>query len=83
MPNPARIPEHLSVLESLNREHFTPDELADLLGVSLRVVQEAAQRGELKGFIVDHRIVDIRRSEAIAWLQARLKAANEPLRRRP
>jgi hypothetical protein len=74
MPDPARIPEHIAVLESLTREHFSPDDLADLLGIGVEVIRKAVRRGELKAFIVDHRIVDITRAEAIRWLQARRAA---------
>lgn len=80
MPDPARIPGSLSVLESLNREHFTPEELADVLGVSPTVIREAVRRGDLDGFIVEHRIVDIRRSDAVAWLRKRMEEAKKPLR---
>ncbi|HWV23069.1 MAG TPA: helix-turn-helix domain-containing protein [Thermomicrobiales bacterium] len=82
MPDPARIPEHLSVLESLNRDHFTAEELADVLGVSTSVVREAVRRGELNGYIVEHRIVDIPRTAAIAWLKQRMEDVNKPLRQR-
>ena len=71
MPNPARIPEHIAVLESLNREHFSPEELADLLGVGVEVIRKAVRHGDLNAFVVEHRIVDIKRSEAITWLQNR------------
>jgi len=80
MPDSARIPEHLSVLESLSRDHFTAEELANVLGVSTTVVREAVRRGELKGYIVDHRIVDIPRREAILWLKKRMEDATKPLR---
>lgn len=80
MPNPARIPEHLSTLESLSHEHFTSEELAELLGVSQAVVREAVRRGELNGYIVDHHVVDIRRKDAIAWLKKRMADAGRPLR---
>lgn len=82
MPDPARIPEHISMLESLTHQHFTAEELAHLLGVSDAVVREAVRRGDLKGYIVDHRIVDIRRSDAITWLRKRMEDANRPLRQR-
>jgi hypothetical protein len=71
MPDPTRIPDHIAVLESLTREHFSPDELADLLGIGVEVIRKAVRQGDLKAFIVEHRIIDIKRSEAIKWLQAR------------
>lgn len=72
MPEQSRIPEHISVLESINREHFTLEELAELLGVGERVVVSAIRRGELDAYTVDHHVMDIRRSDALRWLNARL-----------
>ena len=71
MPNPDRIPQHISVLESLSHEHFTAEELAELLGVNVPVIVAAVRRGELDAYTVDHRIVDIRRSDALKWLNER------------
>lgn len=71
MPNPERISEHIDVLESLSHEHFTPDELAELLGVSVSVIVAAVRRRELQAYTADHHIVDIRRSDALKWLQDR------------
>lgn len=72
MPEQSRIPEHISVLESINREHFTLAELAELLGVSERVVIGAIRRGELNAYTVDHHVQDITRADALAWLNRRL-----------
>lgn len=71
MPEQKRISQHISTLEALQREHFTPEELADLLGVSPDVIREAVRRHELRGYTVDHRIVDITRTEALKWLNDR------------
>jgi len=75
MPASERIPEKISVLESLSHEHFTPEELADLLGIGVSVVREAVRRGDLQGYTVDHRIIDITRHDAIAWLKERLNSS--------
>lgn len=72
MPEQSRIPDHISVLESINREHFTLAELSELLGVSERVVVAAIRRGELNAFTVDHHVVDITRSDALRWLNGQL-----------
>jgi excisionase family DNA binding protein len=68
-----RIYEHIEVLESLHHEHFSVEELADVLGISPSVIHAAVRRGELKGFTAGHRIVDIRRSDALEWLNERAK----------
>ncbi|HVL25662.1 MAG TPA: helix-turn-helix domain-containing protein [Thermomicrobiales bacterium] len=65
--------EHIGVLESLHQEHFSVDELADVLDISPAVVRSAVRRGELQAYTVDHRIVDITRADAIKWLNDRAK----------
>lgn len=71
MPNQQRLSEHIAVLEALKHEHFTVEELADLLGVSVPVVVGAVRRKELNAYTVDHRIVDITRVDALKWLNER------------
>jgi hypothetical protein len=63
--------ERVGVLEALHHEHFSVEELADVLDVSPSVIRSAVRRGDLKGFIVDHHIVDIMRADAIDWLKRR------------
>lgn len=55
--------------ELMLREHFTVDELAQLLELSPYVIREAVRNGQLQAFVVDHHIVDIRREDALAWLR--------------
>ena len=76
MPDPKRISDHIAVLEALNRTHFTPEELAELLGIGVSVVQEAVRKGDLQAFTVEHRIIDIKRSDAVTWLKVRRAAAS-------
>ncbi len=68
-------PEHnrdSSSMEALfRRDHYTPEELSQLLGVRTYNVRNAARRGVLTAFLVDHRIVDIRREDVIHWLADR------------
>lgn len=73
MPNPGQAKQYLSKLESLNQNHFTTGELADLLGVSPSVIIQAVRRSELNGYTVDHHIVDITREDALAWLRERAR----------
>ena len=55
----------------LHKDHYEPEELADLLGMDCSVVRHAAFTGELKSFIVDHHILCIRREDALRWLRER------------
>ena len=66
-----RVYQHIQALECLHHDHFTVDELADVLDISPAVVRSAVWRGELNAFTVDHRIVDITRADALAWLRQR------------
>jgi len=66
-----RAQERVTVIETLHHEHFTVEELADVLDVSPSVIRSAVRRGELRGFTVDHHIVDIMRPDVIEWLRRR------------
>lgn len=74
MPSPGQAKEHISTLEALIQDHFTPHELAELLGVSESVVIHAVHRGELQAFTVEHHVVDITRADALDWLRERARA---------
>ena len=59
---------HADPATLLHQDHYTPEELAELLGMSVYAVRHAAREGELKAAIVDHHILSIRREDALAWL---------------
>jgi len=63
--------ERDALFDLLHRDHYSPDELARLLGMDLHLILHEAQWGRLKAFIVDHHVLDIRREDALAWLHAR------------
>lgn len=56
-----------SIYELLQHDHYTPQELALLLGIGLHIIQHAAFAGELRAQIVGHHILAIRREDVIAW----------------
>ena len=60
-----------SVYELLQQERFTPEEVAELLGIGVHIIQHAAFSGELRAQIVGHDIISIRRDDVLAWLEAR------------
>jgi hypothetical protein len=62
---------HQSPAELLHHDHYTPEELAEVLDVSVRAIERAAFAGWLKADIVDHHVVRISRQDAIAWLESR------------
>jgi hypothetical protein len=55
----------------MRQDHFTPQELADLLDMPLSLITHDAYAGKLKAEIVDHDILSIRREAVIAWLESR------------
>ena len=60
-----------SIDELLRHDHYTPEDLAELLGMDIWSVRRAARTGELRAFIVDHHVLCIRRVDAIRWLGER------------
>jgi hypothetical protein len=61
---------HHSVYELLQLERFTPDAVAELLGIGVHIIQHAAFSGELRAQIVGHDIISLQRDDVLAWLQA-------------
>ncbi|MDF3016301.1 MAG: hypothetical protein K0R44_1526, partial [Thermomicrobiales bacterium] len=47
------------------------DEVAELLGIGVHIIQHAAFSGELRAQIVGHDIISLRRDDVLAWLEAR------------
>jgi excisionase family DNA binding protein len=64
-----------SVADLLRHEHYTPEELARLLDMSLYRIRHAAREGELPATIVDHHVLCIRREDVLAWLRVRTRHA--------
>jgi hypothetical protein len=60
-----------SVYELLQRERYTPEELAEVLGIGLDVVRHAAFTGELKAQIIGHDIIGLCRVDVLDWLAVR------------
>ena len=61
-----------SIDKLLRQDHYTPEELAELLGMDVWSIRRAARSGELAAFIVDHHVLCVRREDAIRWLGDRL-----------
>ncbi len=62
---------HHSKYELLQQERYTPEEVAELLGIGVHIIQHAAFSGELQAQIVGHDIISIRRDDVLAWLESR------------
>ena len=60
-----------SVEELLHRDHYTPDQLASLLGVSPELIVHEAHEHRLNAYIINHQVVDICRDDVVRWLEAR------------
>lgn len=63
--------EREALIDLLHKDHYTAEELARLLGVDIHLIQQDAQCGRLKAYIVDHHVLDIRREDVLAWFQQR------------
>jgi excisionase family DNA binding protein len=63
------------VLESsdviLHKDHYSPEELAELLSMTVDHIRGAVHNGRLHASISDHRILSIRREDVLAWLASR------------
>lgn len=55
----------------LHDNHYSAEELADLLEVSVDYIRHEVRRGQLKGYVVDHQVLDIRREDVIDWFHTR------------
>jgi DNA-binding CsgD family transcriptional regulator len=57
-----------TIEELLRRDHYTPEELAELVGMSAHQIRHAVRAGELRGLTVDHHVLAIRREDVVSWL---------------
>ncbi len=71
------------VSDLLHRDHYTADELARLLDVSPEVIRHEVRVGRLKAYVVEHRVLDIRRTDALDWLDRRHAELTALLRQAP
>jgi hypothetical protein len=53
------------------QDHYRPEELAELLEVDVNLIRHAIFLGELHAAVLDHHILDIRRSDVLRWLTDR------------
>lgn len=60
-----------STEDLLRQDHYTPEELADLLGMDVNLIREAAFGHQLDARIIDHDIISITREAALRWLNDR------------
>ena len=54
--------------ELLHQDHYTPEELGKLLGMSAYRIRHAVRDGELRAFTVDHHVLGICREDVVQWL---------------
>ena len=65
-------PEHASDYErELRQDHYSPQELADLLEMDVYVIQSAVWDRQLPATIVGNTITSIRREDVLTWLARR------------
>ncbi len=63
--------EHSMLFELLHHDHYSPAELARVLGMDIHLILHEARRNNLKAYIVDHHVLDIHRKDVIEWLDSR------------
>ena len=63
--------DRVTIEELLRNDHYTPEELAELAGMSAHQVRHAVRVGELQGFTVDHHVLAVRREDVVRWLGER------------
>lgn len=56
-----------TLAELMLQDNYQPDEVAELLGIDVDVVHQAAFRGDLKAEVIGHTIVNIRREDVLDW----------------
>jgi excisionase family DNA binding protein len=59
------------VEDTLQHDHYTPDELSDLLGINKHTIEQAAHSGELRATLLDHHIINIPREDVVRGLAGR------------
>jgi putative heme iron utilization protein len=52
-----------------NKETFTVQEAANLLLASPIAIRQAVRRGDMKGLIINHRVIWISREALLDWLR--------------
>ena len=55
----------------LHKEVYTPREAAEVLNVSERLILKAAFGGELKAVIINGDVVEVTRTDLVAWVRWR------------
>jgi hypothetical protein len=58
-----------SLWDLLQHDHYTPKQLARMVGIEPVLVCEAVFHGQLKATVINHHVVSIARADAIAWLR--------------
>ena len=58
-----------SLWDLIRHDHYTPKQLARLVGIEPTLICEAVFHGQLKATVVNHHVVSIARQDAIDWLR--------------
>ncbi|MCC6313105.1 MAG: helix-turn-helix domain-containing protein [Thermomicrobiales bacterium] len=63
--------QHREIYDLLLQDHYTPDELAELLGMDRRTIEQEAYNRRLRASIVEHEVLSIRREDVLDWFAHR------------
>ena len=58
------------ILDLLHQEVYTPEQAAEVLNINERNILKAAYGGELNAVIVNGDVVEITRTDLVAWVKA-------------
>jgi hypothetical protein len=62
---------HVNIVSLLHQDHYTAEELAELLDMDVHFVQHEAFTGHLKATIAEHHVICINREAVVEWLRTR------------
>lgn len=72
MTTPNNADKDLEAFHSLLEKNiYHPEELAELLGMDIDVIYQAAHRGNLKALKIGHDIISFTRADVVVWLTNR------------
>ena len=63
--------ERTELWDLLHQEVYTPQQAAEVLNLSERIILKSAYGGELKAVIINGDVVEITRTDLVAWLKWR------------
>lgn len=64
-------PRQNHFLELMHHDEYKPAELAELVGMDVRALEQEVFQGKLRATVLEHQVISIRREDALNWLRER------------